>query len=54
MSYFGNLKCNIVSTNGCFRPYIYLGTNKTLIQYYLYIFDNWAENIQPRNVELLP
>jgi hypothetical protein len=30
------------STNGCFRLYIYLLTNKTLIHNPLCVFDNWG------------
>jgi len=35
------------STNDCLRLHIYLLTNKTLIDNFLYVFDIWLGNFKP-------
>jgi len=39
-----------ISMNSCFRLYIYLGTNKTLIHNSLYAFDNWGKNLSHKTM----
>jgi hypothetical protein len=39
IGYIGSLKWKKKSSNGCFKPHIYFGTNKTLIQSFCYFFE---------------
>jgi len=41
----GSLKLKQISTNDCFRLYIYLRTNKTLIHNSVYVFVNWGVGV---------
>jgi hypothetical protein len=39
-----------IFTNGCFRLYMYLCTNKILIHNSLYVFDNWGKNLNHKKM----
>ena len=51
IGYFGRLKWKQISTNGCFRPYIYSRANKTFKHNSFYVFDNRRKNLSHKNMQ---